>query len=519
MPKYHANIDLQKNQLQNAVVHPLGSAPSTPVEGQIYFNTTSKHIFFRTDTTWIDITDALTLGGNAASFYAPIASPTFTGTVSGITKAMVGLANVDNTSDANKPVSTAQQTALDLKANLASPTLTGTPLAPTAAPGTNTTQIATTAFTIAEIGARLAAADALVYKGAIDASANPNYPAGDAGDTYRISVAGKIGGASGPNVQVGDMLILHTDASAAGTQAAVGANWDIIQTNIDGAVTVDATQTLTQKTINLSNNTLSGTIAQFNTALSDADFATLDGSESLSNKTIVTPTIASFVNATHNHQNAAGGGTLAEAALATTDITTNNVTSTKHGFAPKSPGNAAQFLNGAATPAYAAVTDADLSTTDVTTNNVSSTKHGFAPKSPADATLFLNGAAAPAFAAVKDSDLSTTDITTNNATTVKHGFLPKLSGDVNQYLNGNGGWSSPPGSGISKYAAAIGDNSATSFVLTHSLGTRDISVNIIRSTTPWDAVIADWEATSTTTATIRFASAPTTGEFRVTIIG
>lgn len=36
------------------------------------------------------------------------------------------VSNVDNTSDANKPVSTAQQTALDLKANLASPTFTGT---------------------------------------------------------------------------------------------------------------------------------------------------------------------------------------------------------------------------------------------------------------------------------------------------------------------------------------------------------------------------------------------------------
>jgi hypothetical protein len=46
---------------------------------------------------------------------APIASPTFTGTVAGITKTMVGLGNVDNTSDANKPVSTATQTALDLK--------------------------------------------------------------------------------------------------------------------------------------------------------------------------------------------------------------------------------------------------------------------------------------------------------------------------------------------------------------------------------------------------------------------
>lgn len=62
----------------------------------------------------------------ALDLKAPIASPTFTGTVSGVTPAMVGLGNVTNTSDANKPVSTAQQTALNLKADLASPTFTGT---------------------------------------------------------------------------------------------------------------------------------------------------------------------------------------------------------------------------------------------------------------------------------------------------------------------------------------------------------------------------------------------------------
>ena len=60
-----------------------------------------------------------------ASGYATLAAPTFTGNVSGITKTMVGLGSVDNTADTAKPVSTAQQTALDLKANIASPTFTG----------------------------------------------------------------------------------------------------------------------------------------------------------------------------------------------------------------------------------------------------------------------------------------------------------------------------------------------------------------------------------------------------------
>jgi hypothetical protein len=56
---------------------------------------------------------------------APIANPTFTGTVSGITAAMIGLGDVDNTADLDKPVSNAVQTALDLKADLSSPVFTG----------------------------------------------------------------------------------------------------------------------------------------------------------------------------------------------------------------------------------------------------------------------------------------------------------------------------------------------------------------------------------------------------------
>jgi len=57
--------------------------------------------------------------------YLPNASGTIALT-SDITKSAVGLGNVDNTSDANKPISSATQTALDLKAPIASPTFTGT---------------------------------------------------------------------------------------------------------------------------------------------------------------------------------------------------------------------------------------------------------------------------------------------------------------------------------------------------------------------------------------------------------
>jgi hypothetical protein len=53
----------------------------------------------------------------AATTYAPIDDPVFTGTVAGVTKAHVGLGNVDNTSDAEKPISTLVQAALNTKIN------------------------------------------------------------------------------------------------------------------------------------------------------------------------------------------------------------------------------------------------------------------------------------------------------------------------------------------------------------------------------------------------------------------
>lgn len=95
----------------------------------------------------VGTTDTQTLTNKTLTAPA-ITSPT------GLVKADVGLSNVDNVADLSKPISTATQTALDLKAPLASPALTGTPTAPTAAAGTNTTQVASTAFVTTAAAAR-----------------------------------------------------------------------------------------------------------------------------------------------------------------------------------------------------------------------------------------------------------------------------------------------------------------------------------------------------------------------------
>ena len=57
MPKFLANLDLNKSQLQNAVVHPLGTAPSNPVEGQIYYDssTDDKKLYVYNGTGWVAV--------------------------------------------------------------------------------------------------------------------------------------------------------------------------------------------------------------------------------------------------------------------------------------------------------------------------------------------------------------------------------------------------------------------------------------------------------------------------------
>jgi hypothetical protein len=151
-----------------------------------------------------------------------------------ITKGAVGLGNVDNTSDLNKPVSNAtqaaldtkepnitagtsqhywsglkswqsisslpvsapMQTALDAKAPLASPALTGIPTVPTANPGTNTIQIASTAFvTTAVTTAQRHPTDATpTMNGVAAAGTSTLYARGDhvhPGDTSRVRISGE----------------------------------------------------------------------------------------------------------------------------------------------------------------------------------------------------------------------------------------------------------------------------------------------------------------------------------------
>lgn len=76
-------------------------------------------------------------------------------------------------------------------------------------------------------------------RGDIDCSMNPNYPASNKGDRWEVTQAGKIGGASGIDVQVYDEIVCKTN-SASGDQLTVGANFYIVQGNIERATETTA---------------------------------------------------------------------------------------------------------------------------------------------------------------------------------------------------------------------------------------------------------------------------------------
>jgi hypothetical protein len=203
---------------------------------------------------------------------APLNNPTFTGTVVGVTKTHVGLGNVDNTSDANKPISTATQTALDAKAS-------STDLSTHASDTTSVHGIADTSLLETTAGAQDKADAAETAANSFTTSAINALTTSDIEEgTNQYFTNERAQDAVGNNLGNG----LTYDDAGAFISAVVGTG---VQFSITGAIEIDSTvttnsgtQTLTNKTIDTADNDITVVAADISdVTASAAELNVLDG--------------------------------------------------------------------------------------------------------------------------------------------------------------------------------------------------------------------------------------------------
>lgn len=249
--KFGGHINLQQNEIQNAVIQNLSTAPSNAKIGQEYYNTTTNQKLIWNGTSWVDETsqgdytfqNGVELVTNTRNVQIKLATDTYAGNVS-LTADSHGLsASITELTIASGSTNYLDITSHKLSANV----------------DTTVTASSTNLVTSGAVASAIATAvtGALIYQGVWVATSQTDYSSISLpvkkGYMYAVSGTATIGGVEW---NAGDYLVINKDIASGGSITSSDVD-KIDNTEASDIVRLSSTQTLTNKTIDADDNTIS----------------------------------------------------------------------------------------------------------------------------------------------------------------------------------------------------------------------------------------------------------------------
>jgi hypothetical protein len=493
--KFLVSIDLNKNELQNAVVQNLATAPATPSAGQIYYNTVDNQLYIYNGTRWEVAGNAVQSGVLSAR---PAANTVDPGTIYYATDNYLFYYSDGSTwAQTNQFGTVTAQTSYGASSGNGSSTdyaradhTHGTPALGTATPNaiagtTGSAGSATTPSKEDHTHAFNPASDLGFNNFKITGLGTPTSGTDAATKAYADLMLPLTGGTMSGAIAMGTNKITGLGTPTADADAANKGYVDSVAQGLDTKASVVAA------------TTTNGTLA---TAFANGEV--VDG------VTLATGNRILIKNQTDQTANGIYVVAATGAPTRSTDMNDGSEFPSAYVFVEQGTVNA--------DTGWVCTNDAPV-TLGVT--NITWTQFSGAGTYTANNGVVLNGSVfsfAPesgkglqtssAGAAIKLATTSGLNVTTDLAVGAGNG-ISVLTNTV----------AIDSAVVVSKYAANVGDGTNTTYTITHNLGTRDVIVSIYDSASPYAEVICDVQHTSSTAITLLFSVAPTSNQYRVVV--